>query len=158
MTEIRKYTITNESMILLCGTKVYRIKYRGNPIRETYKAGNLGLLSSGEQGGWIEEDGNLSHEGDCWLYSNAIISGSAVVDDAASIFGRAHVFGNALVSGTSRIKADSRVFGWAHITGDVTIDGRSYVYGDAKIKESYAYYYDVNISSGKWKLKNDAQV
>lgn len=46
----------------------------------------------GELGGWIEKEGNLSHNGNAW------VSGNAWVTDKAWVTGKAHVAGNAWVS------------------------------------------------------------
>lgn len=36
-------------------------------------------VKSGDLGGWIEKEENLSHEGDCWVYGNAWVYGGAQV-------------------------------------------------------------------------------
>jgi predicted acyltransferase (DUF342 family) len=50
-------------------------------------------ISDGEIGGWIESEANLSHEGDCWVSSNAQIYGDARVRGNAQVSGNAQVFG-----------------------------------------------------------------
>lgn len=52
----------------------------------------------GELGGWIEKEGNLSHNGNAWVSDNAWVSGNAWVTDKAWVTGKAHVAGNAWVS------------------------------------------------------------
>lgn len=34
----------------------------------------------GDLGGWIENESNLSHKGTCWVYSDAIVRGFALVE------------------------------------------------------------------------------
>ena len=40
-------------------------------------------VTSGDLGGWIEEEKNLSHEGDAWVSGNARVCGDAIVDKDA---------------------------------------------------------------------------
>lgn len=63
----------------------------------------------GELGGWIEKEGNLSHNGNAWVSDNACVTGNAQVRD------NAHVAGNACVSG------DTWVSGNAHVTGNAWV-------------------------------------
>ena len=42
-------------------------------------------LSDGLVGGWIESERNLDHEGKCFIYDSAVVSGSAVVRDSAVV-------------------------------------------------------------------------
>lgn len=39
----------------------------------------------GDLGGYIESEGNLSHDGDCWVYDDSIVYGGATVSENASI-------------------------------------------------------------------------
>jgi hypothetical protein len=56
-------------------------------------------LSDGLIGGYIECERNLSHDGDCFVYDDAIVSGNAQVYGNATVFGNAKVSGNAVATG-----------------------------------------------------------
>lgn len=56
----KKYELTDE--ILEVGG---RVLHRINALRD------FGNIKQGEIGGWIENEDNLSHCGDCWVYGNA---------------------------------------------------------------------------------------
>ena len=56
----KKYELTDE--ILEVGG---RVLHRINALR------NFGNIKQGEIGGWIENEDNLSHCGDCWVYGDA---------------------------------------------------------------------------------------
>ena len=68
---------------------------------------DFGYVKTGDLGGLVSGEHNLSHDGACWVYGNAIVSGNAQVwnqarvYDEARIFGDARVYGNARVSGTT---------------------------------------------------------
>ena len=60
-------------------------------------------LSTGEIGGWIESEANLSQygkaqvSGDAWVYGKARVSGDAQVSGKAQVYGDAWVYGDAQV-------------------------------------------------------------
>jgi len=62
MTATLKYALTGEAKILL-GVSLRRIKRH----------------STGESGGWIESEKNLSQFGDAWVFEDARVSGDARV-------------------------------------------------------------------------------
>lgn len=77
---MKKYELTNEC--IQHGTrKLYRIK--------AIKA--FGNIKAGELGGFIEKEDNLSHEGDAWVYSNAVVFGDARVSGYAEIYDDTHL-------------------------------------------------------------------
>ncbi|WP_139413287.1 hypothetical protein [Bartonella mastomydis] len=64
---------------------------------------DFGDVKKGDLGGFIENEDNLSHEGNCW------VAGSHRPFDSGYVFGNAKVFG------------DARIFGDAEITGNTKI-------------------------------------
>ena len=52
----------------------------------------VGVVTSGDCGGWVEYDHNLDQDGDAWVYGDTEVFGNAMV------YGNAKVFGNAMVS------------------------------------------------------------
>ena len=50
-------------------------------------------VNTGELGGYIENEDNLSQEGNCWVHRNAIVYGRARVRDNAQIMDCAKVCG-----------------------------------------------------------------
>lgn len=55
-------------------------------------------MSTGELGGWVESEDNLSHDGNCW------VSECAEVSEDAKVYGNAKVSGHASVYGDSALK------------------------------------------------------
>ena len=79
---MKKYELTEET-INVFGKTLHR-------IRATRDFSNV---HAGDLGGFIENELNLSHDRDTWVYGNALVSGDALVS------GNARVYGNALVKG-----------------------------------------------------------
>ena len=82
---------------------------------------NFADVEAGDIGGFVENEVNLSHEGEAWVYGNAIVSGNAHVCDHANVYGNAHVSGNAhvydyaLVSGYTNVCANAMIGETYHI-------------------------------------------
>jgi carbonic anhydrase/acetyltransferase-like protein (isoleucine patch superfamily) len=106
---------------------------------------SFGNVSTGDIGGWIENEDNLSHSGDAWVYDeamvygNARVSNDAIVRDNACIYGNtkvgdeAQVFGNAIVYGNACISDNAQVYGNARISDDAQVYDTAHVFDNAYI-------------------------
>ena len=92
----KKYVFLDDDTIIINNHVLHRIK----AIRD------FGDVKAGDLGGYIEDGGNLSHEGDCWVYDNASVFDLSVVDGNASVAGTAKVFGNTMVYDNALIAGD----------------------------------------------------
>ena len=81
----------------------------------------IGVVSSGDVGGWIESENCLDHSGDAWVYGNAWVYGDALVSGDARVYGDALVYGNARVESMESICTFSG-FGSKYRTTTVFID------------------------------------
>lgn len=136
-----KYKLTDE-YIVHNGVKLFRI--------EALK--DFDCIEKGYKGGFVENELNLAHHGDCWIYDNAKIygnsrvSGNAViynnaeVYDAVQIYGNAIVYDSAKVFGTARVCCDAKVYGNAEIYGSSFVYGRSEIRDNAKIHDHATVY------------------
>jgi len=142
---IKKYEFTGET-INHHGITLHRIR----------------RLSDGLVGGFIEKEGNLSHDGVCfvfddakvyedaWIFEdamvsdavicgNALVSGKAIVYDDAQVYGDAWVYEDAQVSYGAKIHGDAQicggalVFDGAQVHGGVKVNGDAKVHGDVEI-------------------------
>ncbi|WIM84919.1 hypothetical protein QP020_02495 [Gallibacterium anatis] len=71
-----KYQLT-ENSIVLNNRKLYQIKALKDLPEIGVKAGDLG--------GWIENESNLSQNGNAWVFDDARVSGDAEVFDDARV-------------------------------------------------------------------------
>ena len=137
---MKKYELTEETFTVF-GKTLYRIR----AVRD------FGSVKTGEFGGYIEKEENLSHFGDAWVYGNAKVYGDA------RVFGNAWVYGDARVSGNAWIYGDARVFGNAWVYGDARVSENAWVYGDARVFGN-ARVYDNAWVYGNAKVSGDARV
>ena len=122
---MKKYELTNETKTLAGGTVLHRIR----ALRDIPRFG----VKAGELGGFVEEENNLSQDGDAW------VSGDAWVYGNACVYGDAEVYDNACVHG------DAEVYGKACVYGDAEVSG------DAKVENGHDYFVAKNTwSSLRW--------
>ncbi|MDX9692493.1 MAG: hypothetical protein RBT45_08550 [Acholeplasmataceae bacterium] len=117
-------------------TKVYRVK----ALRD------FGFVKKGEVGGFIENEDNLSHKGNCWVYDDAyVIDKAKVYEDAivatnAWVFDNAEVYGNAKVSGDAfiyhhaKVFGDAKVYDYGRVYNSAQVFGNAIVHGNARVK------------------------
>ena len=80
---------------------------------------NFGDIKSGNLGGWIEKESNLSQEGSCWVYGNAWVYCNALVSGNARVYGDAQVYGNAWVYDNAVI-AQHQHINFNRVVNDIT--------------------------------------
>jgi len=123
-----KYEILNESRIV-DGRKVYRIR----------SLKDFANVSKGDLGGWVERETNLSQQGDCWIYGEAVSMENAVVEnnaklmDSAIAYGDAMVLDNAVLADRSKIYEVARIYDKAKMLGDSRAYGKAEIFGHSKL-------------------------
>ena len=100
---MKKYELTEETV------KVSEITlYRIRAVRD------FGSVKTGDLGGYIEKEENLSHFGDAWVSGNGKVSGNAWIFGNGKVSGNGKVFGNAEVSGNAWIFGNAKVSNTRH--------------------------------------------
>ena len=139
---MKKYELTEETV------KVSEITlYRIRAVRD------FGSVKTGDLGGYIEKEENLSHfgeawvSGNAWVYGDARVSGNAWASGDARVFGDAWVYGDARVSGNAWISGDARVSGNARVFGNAWISGDAWAYGNAEVFNTRHFFVQGPIGS-----------
>ena len=94
-------------------------------------------VNKGDIGGFVDSDMNLSHDGTCWVFNSARVSGDARVSDSARVSGDAEVSDSAWVYGSAQIFDSARVSGNARVFG-IFKTGNCPVYVGTKHNVSYS--------------------
>lgn len=90
-----------------------------DPVRTAYRIRALrdfGDVKMGDLGGYVESEKNLSHEGNCWIYDEAVACCDAVVKDDAVMRNEARAGQSAVISGDAELFGDARIKGYAEVT------------------------------------------
>lgn len=134
----KKYVLTDDN-ITVDGRRLYRIKC----VRPFI----LGIVDmQDELGGYVEHEGNLSHDGKAWVAGDAMVMGNAWVEgdalvcdnacvrDAPRISDHAMVCDNAVVSGNAIVGDDAEVKDRAQISGNAHVYDGAWISGDAQVE------------------------
>ena len=102
----------------------------------------------GTLGGYIESEHNLSHDGNWWIYDDAIacdhaqVSGNArvydtaIACDQAQVFGNAQVWGRAQVRDQAQVSGDANVSGYAQVRDQAQVSGNAFIWDCAQVSGS----------------------
>ena len=93
----KKYELLTEDTKL--NGKLKRIRALRDILRYGVKSGDLG--------GYVESEANLSHEGDCWISGNACVSGNAKISGDAWVYENGDMFGDVAVSGNAQVSENA---------------------------------------------------
>ncbi len=94
-----KFKLTTETKLWL-GRTLYRIE----------ALVDFANVKTGDKGGFVETEANVSQDGDAWVYDNA------QVYDNARVYGNAQVYDNARVYDNAWVYGDARVYGNAQVS------------------------------------------
>ena len=133
---MKKYELTEETLTV-SGKTLYRIR----AVRD------FGFVKTGEFGGYIEKEENLSHFGNAWISGDAWVYGDARVSGNVWIYGDARVSGNARVFGNAWVSGDARVSGNAWVYGNAEVSGNAWVYGNAEVFNTRHFFVQGPIGS-----------
>ena len=118
----KKFELTND-VIEIDGITLHRIK----------ALKDFSDVKSGDFGGWIEKEENLSQMGDAWVYSNAKVYGNAKVLGNAKVYGNAVVCDNAMVYGNSEVYGDAKVYDYAWVYDKSSVHGNACIRDYAEV-------------------------
>lgn len=131
---MKKYELTSETL-----------QYAGHTLHRIKALRDFGIINTGELGGWIESEKNLSQVDNAWVYGDAMVYDDAIVSDNARVYCNAKVYDNANVCGNAIIRDHVRVFGNvlvsdnADIFHHAIICGYVEVRGNAEIRNAKVY-------------------
>lgn len=143
---MKKYELTDETWTTVDGRTLHRIR----------AVLNVGDVTKGDLGGFIETEKNLSQDGYCWVY------GDAQVYDNARVYGNAQIYGNAEIFGNAQVYDNAQVFGNAQVYGYAKIFDDARVFEDARVSDAaQVYSYAIVYGSARYgcaRVHGSAQV
>lgn len=120
LTMEKKYELTTET-----------VEVDGYVLHQIRALRDFGNVKAGDLGGWIENERNLSQEGNAWVYDYAVVCGNAEVSGDAWVRGDAWVYDNAKVSGDAIVCMDAEVYGNAKVSDKALVCDNAKIYGNA---------------------------
>ena len=145
--KLREYKMQN---------KKYRIDYTqkieefGRTLYRIVALADFGSVTTGDQGGYIESEKNLSQSGNAWVYDNAKVYGNA------RVYGNAKVYGNARVYDNAKVYDNAIVYGNAEVTKlCITVRTRKYY---CTILDTHMVIGCKNYTFSEWKNFDDETI
>lgn len=96
-------------------------------------------VHEGDVGGWVESEYNLSHDGDGWVYDDAMVIDAAQVQGDAQVRGsavireRARVYSHAVVCDRATVEGDGVVCAHGVVCDRARVTGHGRVYSHAVV-------------------------
>ena len=129
-----KYELTDLKMTMADGTVVHRIR----AVKDFTLADGT-EVKTGDIGGWIENEDNLSHHGKAWVFDEAMVYGFALVSGDAMVYGHARIYDDAEVFGESAVYENAEVYEGAKVFGKSVISGNALIAGSSKVSSEQSY-------------------
>jgi hypothetical protein len=139
-----KYEITNETRAIELKT-VHRIR----------ALKDFGDVKAGDYGGWVQTKNNLSQEGDCWIYDEAIAMDMARIKDNAKLMNESRASGHAKILDSAILTNSAEAFDRCHIYGNAKIQGFAKVYGEAEVYGDTVMKDQARAHKSAWVYGND---
>lgn len=95
---MKKYELTDETILI-----------GGQILRRIRALRDFDDVKAGDIGGYIENENNLSHEGNAWVSDKAYVSDKARVSGNARVIDKACVSGNVHVSGDAYVCENAKL-------------------------------------------------
>lgn len=119
----RKYRILEDDTIVVDDVTLYRIE----AIR------SFSNVPRGTLGGYIQAEKNLSHEGNCWIYNDAMALGNSKVMKNGKMYNLSCIKDNARLLGNSKMHDKSMMKDFAVVKGEVYLYDNTKVINNAKV-------------------------
>jgi UDP-3-O-[3-hydroxymyristoyl] glucosamine N-acyltransferase len=78
-------------------------------------------VKSGDIGGWIESEDNLSHKGHAWVADESKVYGLGKVYEDGHAMDNAEIYGVASISGTAIVCDNAKIHGAVKVYGSAII-------------------------------------
>lgn len=140
----KKYEILKDTKERFLGREVYRIR----------ALKNFSDVKKGDIGGYVESKRNLSQEGDCWIYDNAIACDYSVVCDNAKVCDNAIVRDYVVICGHAIIRDNTMICDSAIVCNYAKVCDNSVVYGYVII-DGWTIVWGSNIIRGNNRIQKN---
>ena len=140
--------------------KEHTINYYGRTLHRIRALKNFGDVEAGNIGGHVETEDNLSHDGNCWIYNEAMCMDNARVCDNAKMYNRScmynnsKMFGNSIMYDYSRMYDNAMMYDNSKMYSNSIMYDDSTMYGNSEMRD-YSRMCDDSTVYGNAVLKNN---
>lgn len=112
------------------------LNYKGRKLHRIIALRDFDDISEGNYGGWIEQESNLSHDGNCWVYYNGIVMDNARVIEDAKVLGLAEICDEAIIRGIARVSGQSEISGNTELDGTLDCSNNDLINGNFNLNKN----------------------
>lgn len=131
----KKYELVKEDSIEFNGRTLYRIR----ALKDFQTIHGL-MINTGDLGGYIQSENNLSQGGNCWVSDIACVSDNARISDNACVLDNAKVCGNAWVFDNASVSDNAWVCDNANVCNNAKVYGYTVVRCNAEVSNNANIY------------------
>ena len=153
-----------EDGFIMDDTKKYALlKREKNGLCRIIALKNFSDVKMGDIGGYVQNEYNLSHWGNCWIYDNAIVRDKAIVCENATarnnaiLSDKSRLYWNSIAKDNAIIKNKSRIYSNAIIKDNAVIQGNTAI-RDFVIVEKFARVLGNSTVRGNTVVTNNARI
>jgi hypothetical protein len=108
--------------------------FKGRKLFQIEALKDFANVCTGDLGGYVQHESNLSQRGSCWIYNDGIAMDTSRVTNSASIHGQAVVKDSALLSEFCTVQGNAVISGRGDIAGHADISENGTVSGDGAVR------------------------
>ena len=137
------------------------IEFEGRVLHRIRALKNFNDVKTGDIGGFIQTEYNLSQEGNCWIYDNAMCMDNAKCTDDSKMFDRSCMCGNSRMYDNSEMYDNSRMYNNAMMRdnskmyNNAMMCDNSKMYNNSKMCDNSSLYGNAKISDNTILKNND---
>ena len=87
------------------------IEFEGHTLHRIKALINFSDIKRGDIGGYVENENNLSHEGDCWIYDDAKAMDNSAMYGNSAMYNNSRMYDNSEMYNNSTLKNKTRLYG-----------------------------------------------
>ena len=102
--------MSNKKYEILIGEE-NTIEFEGRTLHRIRALKDFGDVKKGDIGGFVENDYNLSHEGNCWIYDNAKAMDNSRIYGDSEMYENSKMYGNSAMYEYGELNNNDQLYG-----------------------------------------------
>ena len=106
------------------------IEFEGHTLHRIKALRDFGDIKTGDLGGYVENENNLSHEGNCWIYDDAKAMDYSVISDNSRMYNNSTMYGNSVMYDNSEMYDNTKMY------DNSTLYNNSAMFGNSEMHDN----------------------
>ena len=127
------------------------IEWKGHTLHRIKALRDFGDIKKGDIGGFVENENNLSHKGNCWIYDDAKVMDDSIMYDYSRICDKSELHDD------SRMYNYSKMYDYSELHNNSIMNDDSAMYDNSTMHD-YSIMYDNSEMYNNSTLKNKTRL